>query len=122
MVLQMAVEWRDGGIVVARNGGALPEIKRENAEPVPVGITLIRAAGHVQELEDLPTVLSAVPVVSDYGVEDVELRCVRRQVSGVGNEGRNSPDTLFLPLLGIKKRPKSLGSPALSERERELME
>src|SRR5690242_5822434 len=113
----MAVEWRDGGIVVARNGRALVEIKGENAEAVPVGIALIRTAGHVQELEDLPTVLRAVPVVSDYRVKEIKLCCVRLRVSGVGKQWRDSPDALFFFLLRVKERACCLGAIALSECE-----
>src|SRR3989442_8859115 len=62
-VFNMAIEGDHSGVILARVGRALLEIKREKAEPVPGALKLGRAAGKVQELEDLPTVLLPIAIV-----------------------------------------------------------
>lgn len=63
-ILEVAVERHQGGVVFVRIAGALLEIERENAEPIPGVLLLCGAAGDVDQLTELPAVLLAEPVVS----------------------------------------------------------
>ena len=86
-----SVDREESGVIFLRHLRPLLKVKREESEPVDIGLGLGLAAGEAQELNHLDAIFAPVAVVGDPFPEEVEPLVVHIVVDGVGEERGNRP-------------------------------
>src|SRR5437870_10894046 len=64
-ILDMAIERNDRSIILVRIRRALLHIKRQDIKTIPRALSLSGPASEVEQLEQLPPILFAVPIVGE---------------------------------------------------------
>src|ERR1041384_2136350 len=117
----MPVKWQQSGIILIWIFGPLLEVKGEECETVCVGGGLVLSAGKTQPLHDLEPTLSPETIVSQNGIQEINLGVSRLLILGGRKQRWDGPLTKCLPFFGIKEGTESFGPFTWFQSQTELM-